>query len=380
MFALERMGGMPAEELAEQLRLLITRAGNPSVRELAKLTERQGPVAAMSRSTLQDKISGKNPPRLGQVLAIVRACADYAESIAAPLTPLDADEQVWRERVEDASARSSPPPPAVTVDVTAIQSTRWDLDPLRRAGMRDMVDLVLVSEGQPMATWFHPLIEALDIAGMSSEQFLKAASTEQPADLVESLITLASYGHEEALYRLMVLCARNQPPESIPVIMVLLRRKKTDEGNKLAERLMGVLTGDDNPPGHGRLRDDITSVVLALRGATLNQDASRLIKGIGRDGQPDVVFEAVVSLPGSVRRSRESVLSSVGTGRWQILRVLKQLRKTTIEGIDRNDVLDQIIVGIPFHDFDETVSFLKEQGLPEEAARCLELKDDIPPF
>jgi len=75
---------LPTEELAEQLNRLRVRAGNPSVRELAKLTERQGPGRAMSRSTVQDKISGKSPPRLGQILALVQACADYANSIGAP--------------------------------------------------------------------------------------------------------------------------------------------------------------------------------------------------------------------------------------------------------------------------------------------------------
>lgn len=101
------MGGMSAEELTEQLKRLRARAGNPSVRELARLTERQGPGATMTRSTLQDKISGKNPPRLGQVLAIVRACAEHAKSIGAPLTAEDTDEQVWRQRVEGALAQPS---------------------------------------------------------------------------------------------------------------------------------------------------------------------------------------------------------------------------------------------------------------------------------
>src|SRR2546430_13056778 len=83
--ACERDGSMPVEDLAEQLNRLRVRAGSPSVRELAKLTGRQGPGRAMSRSTVQDKISGKSLPRLGQILALVRACADHAKSIGVPL-------------------------------------------------------------------------------------------------------------------------------------------------------------------------------------------------------------------------------------------------------------------------------------------------------
>ena len=154
---------MPDEELIGQLNRLRARAGNPSVRELAQLTMRQGPGRAMSRSTVQDKISGKSPPRLGQILALVRACADYANSIGAPLDVQDTDEQVWRERAQAALVRTPASPAPVAT--TASPSPKWDLEPLIRAGhtsrlrrwlLRSFGGLML----SPRARWPHPGVAA----------------------------------------------------------------------------------------------------------------------------------------------------------------------------------------------------------------------------
>jgi hypothetical protein len=372
----EGKGSVPAEELATQLNRLRARAGNPSVREIAKLTERQAPGNAMSRSTVQDKISGKSLPRLGQVLAIVRACADYARSIGVPLAAEDTDEQAWRERVEDASARPSSPSPAVAVGVTSNGPATWDLDPLYHAGMHDMIDLVQASAGQPMAGWFLPLIEALALAKMPNLQFLKTASGEAASDLVESLTGLATFDMEDALNSLLNLCSRNQPAESIPVILVLLRRK--DDEYRLAERLISVLSGEHT---HWfSIRRDIVKVVLALRRATLEKDANQLIEGIGKNGDPRFIFETAVSLQDILRGGNDTILRAVGKGgHWHLAQVLKALRVVTIEGINPKVSLDTIIFGIPTGKHEEVASYLARQALKEEADRCLELKDE-PPF
>jgi hypothetical protein len=371
-------GSVPAEELVKQLDSLRTRAGKPSFREIAQLTERQGPGSRMSRSTIHDKISGKSPARLGQVLAIVRACAEFARSMGVPLTAEDTDEQAWRERVEGASARFLPPSPAVAVDVTANGPARWDLDPLYRAGMHDMVDLVQANAGEPMADWFFPLIEALALAGMPDRQFLVTASEEPASDLVESLTVLASQDREGALERLLNLSARNQPAESIPVILVLLRRRGDEY--QLASRLIGILSGDQYTlDWWPRIRKDIARIVLALHHATLHADAGQLVGGIGKNGDLVTIFSVAESLQGPMPGSLEVMLRSVGEGdHWHLIRVLKAIRKGTIEGFDSNDAIDRIIHGIPFRKYGEIASYLTEQGLQEDAQRILELKDEAP--
>src|SRR5262249_15294163 len=153
--------------------------------------------------------------------------------------------------------------------------------------------LVQASTGQPMAGWFVPLIEALALAEMSDQQFLKTASAEPASDLVESLTILATFDMEGALKSLLRLCTQNQPAESIPVILVLLRRR--NDAYRLADRLMSVLSGEQNAYWFS-IRRDIAEVVLALRRATLKRDADQLIKGIGKNGEPSLIFEAAASL------------------------------------------------------------------------------------
>lgn len=87
----------PAAEMAQRLRDLRIRAGNPSITRLAALAELQGSDRAMGRSTIQDKLRGASFPRLEQLLALVTACAKHAVSINAPLPPADVDETRWRD-------------------------------------------------------------------------------------------------------------------------------------------------------------------------------------------------------------------------------------------------------------------------------------------
>jgi hypothetical protein len=262
--------------------------------------------------------------------------------------------------------------------VTANGSSAWDLAPLYHAGMHDMIDLVQASAGQPMAGWFLPLIEALALAEMSNQQFLKAASVEPASDLVESLTVLATFGMEDTLKSLLRLCAQNQPAESIPVILVLLRRKNDEY--QLADRLMGVLSGEQRGVYWFSMRRDIAKVVLALHRATLKKDADQLIRGIGKYGEPSLIFNAIVSLEDPLRGSRDTILGAVGEGdKWHLAQVLKALGAGTREGISPKIFLDTIVFGIPAGKHEEVASYLAKQGLKEEADRCIELKDE-PPF
>ena len=378
---------MPDEDLAAQLSRLRAQAGGPSVRVLAKLTERQGSERAMSRSTIQDKLSGRNPPRLGQVLALVQACADYATSIGPPLPAEETDEQIWRERTQAASRRTPRPapadvsagPPSTPKDVTANSSPRWNL--ARSSGPVDnMVDLVQARGHEPMADWLPILIEALREAEMSTEYFLAAASKDCPQDAVRTILALAYYQENKAADRLLFLCAVNQPAESIPIILALLRRRGEGYvGVELAERLLDIFTGKGSP---GLLKVDATryvAVVSALRQAAMNIGAARLLQGLGEHGPSTLTLEVAASYPDTISGDRNTVLTSAGKRvRFDLYDLFRTLRRAEIDGLDPQKTRDHIIFAIPGGNYAETASFLKSMDMDEEAERILRIESELP--
>jgi hypothetical protein len=373
---------LPEEELIEYLRGLRTRAGDPSVRDLAKFTERQGPGRGMSRSTIQDKISGKSPLRLGQVLALVQACADYANFTGVTLAPEDTDQRIWNDRFHAISARTPPPSPAPP-EAPANPSARWSLEPLALAGMHDMVDLVQANEHEPMASWLPTLIQELGSAGMSNEQFLRAASRESPPQVVASILALAASHATKAVERLIFLGSVSQPADHIPAIVALLRRRGGPEvGAGLADMLIDSLTRPR--PWHDKLSDigrrRYVAIVTALRGATMEKDAIRVLEGIGAREHANLILEVAASFPDRIYGDRETVLGSVAKGsEYHLKSVFSELRKTAIEGINPENTLDRIIFGIPMGQNRGIASFLKAEGMNEEAQRVLDLEDE-PPF
>jgi hypothetical protein len=341
----------------------------------------------MSRSTVQDKISGRNAPRLWQILVLVRACADYAASIGAPLPPEDTDEQVWRELVHAAVQRT---PRAVADEVTASipvsanhdedRPARWNLEPLIRAGMHDMVELVKVSENVPLADWLPSLAEALDTAGMSTDHFLTEASLEPPQQLVDTIMALATENfeglHQKNIDRLMYLSVKNQPANSVPIIVALLRRR-SGEGAEIADDFIALTSGDGNKV---LIRDDCFDVVLALRGATMTKDASLVLIGIGKYGRPDYIFRVASSLPDDTWGDRETVLNSAGQGSiYHTCTVIQALQGPELNGLDPTVTLDRIIFGIPRGSHKQVSSYLEKNGFQAEATRILELENE-PPF
>jgi hypothetical protein len=350
----------------------------------------------MSRSTVQDKLSGKTPLRLSQVLALVQACADYANSIGASLLAEDTDEQVWAERTQTALSWS-PPSPAIDVtagssvprdaasgsplihrDSAAILSQGLELDPLLRAGMFDIVDLIKASQGQPTANWLPAVLEALHEAQMSPEKFLWAASREAPHAVVESILAVARYNEPQASKRLVRLSTENRPAETIPILLALLRRKDRQIGDGLAEQLIDAIV---ERSAYSSIRpDDCADIVRALRSVTMDKDADRLLEGIGKRGDARLILKVAASFSDTKYPNAWKVINSIGKGSpYHIRSLLSELRTRAPDGIDPVETLDDVIFGIPEGSHAAIASDLQDTGLPEEAARVIELKDE-PPF
>jgi len=249
--------------------------------------------------------------------------------------------------------------------------------------MYDMVDVVQANEHQPMASWLPTLIHALGSAGMSNEQFLTAASRESPPETVATIIALAASHETRAVERLVHLSAVNQPADHIPAIIVLLRRQRFPDpavGVQLADLLINMLTGKQYGGLSNIGLDHYVSIVSALRSATMERDATRVLEGIGAHGRAKLVLELAASFPDKTYGDRETVLSSVAKGSdYHLKSLLEELRTTTIKGIDPKNTLDRIIFGIPYDKSQAIASYLQSEGMNEEAQRVLELEGQ-PPF
>jgi hypothetical protein len=112
----------------------------------------------------------------------------------------------------------------------------------------------------------------------------------------------------------------------------------------------------------------------------MGRDAARLLAAIGERGNASYILEVSSSLPDSIPAGRENILGSVAKGgNHHLSSVLKELRKSKLAGIDKEETLNQIIFGIPYGKHEEIASLLEARGLREEASRVLERKDE-PPF
>jgi hypothetical protein len=122
------------------------------------------------------------------------------------------------------------------------------------------------------------------------------------------------------------------------------------------------------------------AVVGALRNATMESDATRLLEGIGEHGPSDITLRVAASFPDTISGDREIILSSAGKrGKYRLNYLFEELQSTAIDGIEPKRTRDRIIFGIPLGGHAEIASYLKSVGLSEEAGRVLELEGE-PPF
>lgn len=84
-----------AELFGQRLGELHNYAGRPPLNELVRLTEEVG--HKMTRSTIQDKLSGASRPTHEQMMALVRACLAHAKRNGIPLSAGFSDEAKWRD-------------------------------------------------------------------------------------------------------------------------------------------------------------------------------------------------------------------------------------------------------------------------------------------
>jgi hypothetical protein len=213
---------------------------------------------------------------------------------------------------------------------------------------------------------------------MSIVQFLKAASTQPPDDFADTVLSLTGCG-EKIVERLLFFGGAYQPVKAIPAIIVSLRRSKSPDGATFARMLIDLIAGS-SARAFPTMRDDCAPIVLALRAATLEGDAVRLLQGIGRCRVSSSLLEIAASFPDRTYGDRETILNSVAKGTaYHLGHVLRDLRSREYDGIEPGKTLDRIIFGIPPGDRERILEYLEFEGLGDEARRVRELEDE-PPF
>ncbi|MFI1764139.1 hypothetical protein ACH41H_19110 [Streptomyces sp. NPDC020800] len=376
---------MADDSLAKQLARLRVRAGNPSLRDLEKLTDRQG--RRMSRASIQDKFSGTSGLKMVQVLALVRACADYAHSIGAPLPPEDIDEQIWQEKVAHPTAsisRRSVEPPGVT-DPKEAQDQKTgapsDLEalipPLINAGMDDISNLARQGVGQPLETWLPTVVVALGHARMDYQGFLNMATQAPPGQIVKILESIADDGPEDIGNRYFQTCLLTQHPSEIPKLLVALRRAEGELSLWYAHNFVDAILGKGD--WLGGTRSDLADVLRVLRAATLKDDADKLAENIGLHTWPRIALATAGAIPESFLGDRELILHAGSQGGpHRLLRLINCLKKEQIQGLESHRVLHYLLTAVPRGKHADYSRVLNDAGMKSEAQRLLDLEKETP--
>ncbi|MFI6459584.1 hypothetical protein [Streptomyces sp. NPDC050538] len=376
---------MADDSLARQLAHLRVRAGNPSLRELEKLTDRQG--RRMSRASIQDKFSGTSGLKMVQVLALVRACAEYAHSIGAPLPPEDTDEQIWQEkasRPNEPKKRHVVEPPRETghkVSQTQKPGDPSDLEalipPLINAGMDDILSLVRQGAGQPLETWLPSVVVALGYAHMDYHGFLNIAAHAPSGQIVKILESIADDGPENVGNRYFQTCLLAKHPSEIPKLLVALRRAEGELTFWYAHNFVDAILGKGD--WLGGTRPDLADVLQALRAATLKDDADKLAENIGLHAWPRITLATAGAIPEAFMGDRELILHAGSQGGpHRLLRLIECLKKERIQGLESHRALEYLLTAVPRGKHADFSRILNDAGMKSEAHRLLELEKEIP--
>ncbi|MFF3214037.1 hypothetical protein ACFYYB_25590 [Streptomyces sp. NPDC002886] len=369
-----------ADSLPSLLRTLRVRAGNPSYRAIERLIATQGRKDQIRRATIQEKISGRSPANLMQVLSIVEALADYARSIGAPLAAEEVDIRLWRERVSEAvnpEVIQLQQPPSMPTSVEF--QPAWDTRHLQIAGMSDVIAVVNSSRDRPVAEWLPGVISILKKAKMSLDEFLDTASRQQVGPLIDTVAALhfGSGGANETLSAadllsnepaeieiLLNYAARFHAAEDAPVIAVSLRRADME----------AYVTGFIRAVAQKKSPQDLLVALNALYASSLSSDASELVGFIGSFREAGDVIEVVDFFSnGSRRRDADGILEEVGgTGRFRILEVSRSIEDARE---DKIDILDRIIRGMDWSRPSETAGYFEKMKEPALAALIREKLD-----
>ncbi|MQS37822.1 hypothetical protein [Streptomyces katsurahamanus] len=370
--------------LASELRDLRDRAGRPSYREIERLIARQGRDHAMGRSTIQEKLSGKSSASLVQVLSLVEALAEHARRVEIPLTPLEVDKSVWRERYMKSIKTGKPDAPATVTTESSIDSTPWNIEPLRQAQMYDLIEVIESSRTLPVASWLPQVIKGILLAGMSCFDFLKRAARENPQQVLQIVVALHYTfppeerdrwdppprpwdvtDHNRTVGVYLAQAARVHGAIASPAIVAGMHRAGL--GTLIETYLNGVAKVHPAP--------NIARAVAHLRFTTLPNEADQLLEYVGTGRQfEEVIRIAQYFTDHEQPTDRTKILKGAGKDWHRFKNIARLIQENEIEDV----FLKELIWGIPYG---EHLEFAEKMGDGnEELAERIRRAADEPPF
>ncbi|MFF8474856.1 hypothetical protein [Streptomyces sp. NPDC015414] len=371
--------------LAKQLSDLRVRAGDPSIREIERLLKGQGRNRSMARSTIQEKLSGKSPARLHQVLALVAAIAEFGRQNGTPLAPQEIDENTWRAKFIATTGKPGKATGSSGITLSARAagiSTTWDAAPLRNAGMTDLLDLISRSEGAPLATWLPHVASEMNRAEMSCESLMQWAAKENPREIIPCISALEeifplpeedpkdpwsgwSPSNEATTGRLLRFTARTQPLRNAPIVVVGLRRANL--GQYVQQFLTNIACW--------HLAPNVRDGVKQLQAAELTKDAENMLIYVGSRRQETRIIEVVTHFDEQdEHKERNAILRGMAKDAERFMIAIKEIE-------ENEEMLDVLMSAIPWPSRKEYSEILSGAGYKALADRIEPPGySDEPPF
>ncbi|MEV4335884.1 hypothetical protein [Streptomyces sp. NPDC049590] len=330
----------------------------------------------MSRATIQDKFSGKSAPKVIQLLALVEACAMHARDIGITIPPQEINSEIWRKRLADSKAQEKRPSKKPKQLKSSTSLHAWNLEPLKKAAMWDVVKLTENSREVPPHEWMPFVVESLKLASIDDREFLDVASTESTDEIVALLISLGERDDELA-QKFWNLCLRNQPAGMIPPLLVALRRSEAEYVNVLAlsfvDSSLALHTWGTNH------RKDIAEVIKSLRAASMNRDADALVEAIGAKVRGREAIRIAEQFPEDFMGDRERILMTLpGQGPTNLVNAIIEATKYPIAGGDIKKITTLILHGIPSRRSAEFSDAFARAGLDSIAEEIMQINKDRP--
>ncbi|MFD7857322.1 hypothetical protein ACFV6B_23965 [Streptomyces microflavus] len=322
----------------------------------------------MARSTIQEKLSGKSPAKLSQILAIVESIAEYGRINGTPLSPQEVEENSWRAKYVATMGNRGHAGSALSRNEPSTYDRVWNPQPLLAAGMTDLVDLVSQSQGAPMSTWVPHVATEMATAEMSCKNLMEWVAQGEIKDIIGCIKALDqafplpnqgppepwdnwSTGYGATTEILLRYVARTHGRSSAPVVAVGLRRASL--GYFVNTFLSNVASW--------HLAKNLAVAVQRLRSAELSKDAITLLRFVGSSRMDSRVLEVVhYFLDNNSDDDAKRILKGMGSESPE--RLVIALRD------DKCDPMREDLIGsIPWNKHQEYGKHLRAEGFSDIA-------------